>query len=360
MACVAIELAGAPSSPSGEYCLPSCEGGATWNLGFACEDGQAVPCAEASDSSCSVCGCPSNLRCVPEEGCVELLEVGEACAADADCKSANCGDDTKLCRVPLGQPCDETNCDLCFRSEDWSYCSVRCSTDSECPGSLCLFHSLASTSFGQWCFPPCQDACSGECVQDDFGANQACDCSTCGFTMHWPAGTECVHFIQCDGNECYRGPGGSMCSGSCDSDADCDDGFACVDTCTPTSADCDDLCLPVCDGECERGTCAELPSPDGGNVSVCDVLATVGDPCRSDADCRSGFCGGGYCVASANSLPNGAACDSNGDCASGACVNEVCNGGGLIGDACASDADCGVGTCCPSGDAANTCALDCG
>lgn len=277
MVCGAIELPDAPASATGEYCLPSCEDGTSFSAGFACEDGKAVPCAEANDVACRTCGCPENLRCVPEEGCLELLELGETCSGDADCESAHCGDATNLCRVPIGQPCDDTNCDRCFKDEDWSYCSAACSTGNDCPTSECREFEWLGESLGDWCLPPCQDACPGTCIFSEFaGTHTACDCSGCDLTTERPLGSACGAYFECADRECFLGSNGScsgdcgLCSRVCESDADCDAGFACADTCVATSDDCGGRCLPVCgDGACLRGGCLEMPALPDGVVSVC-------------------------------------------------------------------------------------------
>src|SRR4051812_14011885 len=59
------------------------------------------PTCEASSTDCYSCQCPdTGTWCSVGQGCVPLSGVGGPCVDDQSCKSRNCGQYTKTCRVP--------------------------------------------------------------------------------------------------------------------------------------------------------------------------------------------------------------------------------------------------------------------
>ena len=112
-------------------CVEACSGGLGAPGSFACVDGVPTDCALAPDAFCEVCGCPADLRCVAGVGCQPKLGLGDACGYDSACLSNHCSATAGVCRVGVGEPCNDQNCDLCLMATDgWSWCSRNCSSGS--------------------------------------------------------------------------------------------------------------------------------------------------------------------------------------------------------------------------------------
>jgi len=122
---------------------------------YACVNGVSTACLRLDDTHCVACGCGPNLVCT-DTGCAPKRAVGEACRTDLDCISDNCSSKIGTCRVPVGQPCNQTNCDLCRINADtaYQYCSRACVNSSSCRGGVCI---------NETCFPMCDASCPGEC-----------------------------------------------------------------------------------------------------------------------------------------------------------------------------------------------------
>jgi hypothetical protein len=368
--------------PAGEQaCVPIC-GGAYGS--YACVGGLSTACTQVPDDThCIVCGCPENLRCEPGAGCMPKSEVGGNCLKDEDCRTGNCSTFAGVCRVPVGQPCDESNCDRCLTAPNgWSFCSRECDSQNDCNGGQCIGHG--SNGFFT-CRPSCSSfadpTCPGSnnCEFPSGGNELFCDCESggdcpivapmrtlgqnCNLDSECASGS-CVARLECGGpfgDECVdRG----LCSQSCDSDADCGGGACVAVPCVDGQAgECGFMCLPRCGGElyCDAyQTCTALAGVSGSNQLVCDVRIGDGLRCADNASCQSGNCVNRMC-APTGGLGNGEVCGQNGDCRSHSCISGHCRGGGLLGDACSIPADCAAGTCCPapSGSGAGTCASSC-
>jgi hypothetical protein len=335
-----------PGPSGGSICAPPCEQDESGI--FACVGGQVTFCSQLAGKHCETCGCPSDLRCDPDQGCVPKSDVGGPCRKDDDCQTRNCSTFAHVCRVAVGAACTTENCDTCRTSDPaklpwtYSYCSRDCSDDRECHGGVCL-------SFGDgWrtCYGTCQDAtpgpgnCPNACraTQSRTWAVLYCDCPSC-FTSFAPRpdGTSCHFDSQCAGGKCLRVSDCSYsmcdatygrCARSCDASTPCSSGFECIDLPCPVNSDpssCGMRCLPTCDGTCSGGTCRPLPSTRGDAVMVCDIRSADGSACKRDGDCQSGRCAASVC-APASGAPNGWRCAKHADCASGSCVNGACQG----------------------------------
>lgn len=331
----------------------------------ACIDGVPTACSEVS-GHCEACGCSTSERCDPSGECLPLSDEGGPCRADSDCRTANCGMYTGVCRTPLGSPCDITNCDLCLTSDDWSYCSRECGGQYGCGSDPCLGDVYEDFFY---CRPRCDTlpdpSCPGSCGAAD--GEYYCDAGS-HLVPPRPLGSICQTPANCESGSCYlteicyefigcnTTPG--YCTMTCTSDDECGTGLACVDV--PCAADEPHLCGPMCLRTCE----SELPSPweepceteddvcrprqrvaDGSAVRVCDVKRPNDHYCQYDASCVSGRCESNVCVA-AGGVANGDSCVDHVDCLSGVCSSGSCRGTALIGDPCVEPADCAAGTCC--------------
>ena len=316
--------------------LSSC---ADRRLGFTCIDGLPAVCTLADESHCRDCGCPSNLRCEAEVGCLPLLALGEPCSVDGDCTTSHCSEVSHVCRVPVGQPCTAENCDRCLVAGDWSYCSRYCGLlGGDCNNDLCLtYHGVAT------CSPRCSGvtdpSCPGACrsVQSLLGYTEYyCDCEGYCETVEPPReiGQLCESDEQCATGECVTLPRecdpvcgyAGWCTQSCATAADCGPGVECVRS-VCAEGECS-FCAPTCaDGwDCPEGICNTMASVDGDLVSACDPRRSDGYLCVEDAHCFSGSCIDQRC-APAGGLANGATCTSPTECASGSCVASTCRGG---------------------------------
>ena len=248
-------------APNGLHrCVPECSDRNVWSDStdltqrYTCLDGVSTACSLLDGTHCEVCGCGPGLQCNPRVGCEPKHAVGEPCIADSDCKSDNCSPVARVCRVPVGHPCDETNCDRCFStaSANFQYCSRECSGDFECNGGACV---------GSACSPRCggfRDAfCPGSChsFMDDLDNTQYyCTCDTaqpCEIVADF-----CREDHECVSNKCVSNscawPSSVLNGGTCTSRSECQS------------------------ANCRSGRCR-------GN-------ALLGDSCSSSVDCSVGTC----------------------------------------------------------------------
>lgn len=278
-------------------CKPRCLS-LTSTTGFNCS--VAVPCT-SPDASCERCGCPAAEMCILNR-CIVPAQLGEPCAADPDCVTGNCSAVARVCRVALGDFCDETNCDRCMVLEDWSSCSRSCSGFIDCgPNSECRGFE---PNF--YCYERCSDrTCPTEC-------DEICDCPECEIRQPaGPAGQPCQQDQQCASGMCFGAPFGGVgqgtCADACAADGSCAAGFQCLDQ----------RCLPTCE---------------------------AGEVCRFNlATIQPLMCTNGVCDPR---LANGGACTIDQECQSVHCMDGECRGASAIGESCASDGDCVEGFCC--------------
>ena len=111
---------------------------------YACVDGHPVSCAALDETSCTICGCPDNLRCEHNVGCGGKRGLDEECLEDGDCNSNNCDFYAHVCRVPVGTACTASSQGIARKKG--TFCSRSCGSIFDCDGGACLF---------QECRPPC-------------------------------------------------------------------------------------------------------------------------------------------------------------------------------------------------------------
>jgi len=347
---------------AGRRCMDGCPVLPLQNS-YTCIDDVPTACSIAGEGHCADCGCPSSLRCVAGQ-CIEKVAIGEDCRFDSDCKSDNCSGFAGVCRQPIGAPCTISECDVCIKTPNSTYCSRECEFGTQCGGGACM-----GRGDHYYCHLPCGSGCPGVCLNaPGFSPGSTvsyCDCDSADgcslFEDEHPLGAPCRSDGICKSGHCelvatgedpnYGTSYEGICSKPCTASSECGDGFSCAAVGTPH-------CLPHCESYCPVGECLELPTADGNATKVCWAKHGVGGFCADASDCQAGNCIKGVC-ASAGPQPNGSSCAASSDCLSNACQSGVCRGNGLQGDPCKIPADCSVGTCCTTGAQASTCALSC-
>jgi MYXO-CTERM domain-containing protein len=285
---------------SAQYCTKGCIG----NTNGEC------PNPFLCRPSTAVAGASRACLAVPDEF---VTQVGNPCEEASQCGSAR-----GICQPPTALPSTGTA---------WvgGYCQQSCvagATPTVCPtGSVCAdlgdndrcFKSCDAVSGGcregYTCAPLAQgSACIPRCYADadcNAGGGNAYVCRVCdgvclqnedssrGVGAPCDANTACGPGLACT----YLGtnPQG-ICSRSCSSVCDCPAGSACL------TVGADQLCMRNCAGS----TCAEpLQCNPLGNTYACQP------PCRTNADCPSGFlCGAEGCY---SNQPTDGGCSLCGD-----------------------------------------------
>jgi hypothetical protein len=338
-------------------CLPTCTQDVDGQ--YVCNQGASFACGHADPLRCDVCGCPSSQLCLAGTGCVAKASVGDPCSQDSDCNTANCSPVQGICRTPVGEACTASNCDLCFTSGSFSYCSRACNSDAVCNGDFCIGYTNSST-----CNPKCTAACPGQCQYTSDFVDYYCAADFTVAVAPGAYGYPCGGSPACATGTCYSAGTLDVCSQACATNSDCGAGFACADLpCAQADAGTSTcpVCLAACStdaGACRVGTCSSVPSTDGTSSMMCDVRSLAGSTCSQDADCTTERCVANRCV-STGGAANGQTCQSSGDCVSNNCVGGECKGTSLIGGSCSTSLDCTVGTCCSSEASAGTCENGC-
>jgi hypothetical protein len=162
-------------------CVEACFGGQV-PRGYACIDRVPTDCAVAPDTFCEACLCPTGQRCEPGVGCGPKFGLGQACGEGQDCESNNCSGSAGVCRVALGDPCTDQNCDLCLMATDgWSYCSTNACSGRCNDRGVCLDVGTARMCWPD-CSGPTDTRCRGSCEEyrDSFDSlnpvKYFCDC----------------------------------------------------------------------------------------------------------------------------------------------------------------------------------------
>ncbi|MEZ4334056.1 MAG: hypothetical protein R3F35_20080 [Myxococcota bacterium] len=288
------------------------------------------------------------IPCLEVDGTGYCSGVQDRCLTDAGCRSpARCQGGFCLAgRQPVGMGCltnDHCESDAC----NFGYCvegvnpnGSPCTTDSACASGDCRFGLCVEVSCGNGeCTAPAES-----CYSTGPLSCQA-DCGAC------PNGAPCALNADCASGICNFG----FCIGACQ-------GIGVP--CTTVEACCSGTCdVGICTGYCGDGSCSiPLETCGSGNFNglVCQLdcgKCPNGAPCDANADCASGICNFGFCIA--DEQPAGVPCTTDAACISGNCAgfciqscgDGSCDGTETCGSAnplsCSSDCGlCSLGTPC--------------
>lgn len=192
--------------------------------------------------------------CLPADGVgqgrAKAGEVGAACAGDSECE-----DNGAVCLSNLPSGYCSVNCDSggcptdshCEQLGDSSFCYRNCDDSRECrPGYQCSSDGLSAPS----CVPE-----DGRVVKNPNGRDDGepcvsginCKGGVCvrdgeGFPEGYCTTLFCDDDNECNGGVCVTGSSNNACRSECGADADCREGYRCVD------ADRRGYCMPETSG----------------------------------------------------------------------------------------------------------------
>ena len=315
-----VEVAGAGSCLSSadcldnELCIPQDNGSNRCTPSEPPpECGADLPCEE-----------PAKVCDLDENKCIGIA----TCQGDIDCLgNETCNPDTNQCEVlpepaacGVDEPCEAED-EICDLEDAKCIVVATCNSDADCLGN-----ESCDPETNQCVVIPPPAACSETDPCEEEGT--VCDVES----------GECITVAQCQGDA------------DCEGNEECNTDTNRCQTRSDSRPDGD--CLENADG-CEAGeTCAAEADENGNIVGVC-VIATSGTACESDADCRDGTeCNRAEneCMALSEDPPDsdcfdgGESCEAGETCAfdgeRGVCVVAT------TGNDCESDADCRDNTEC--------------
>jgi hypothetical protein len=267
----------------GAYPSVSCNGGT---------DQLQPQCATTCDTNAQ---CDTNAFC-DNRTCKPKKVDGEACAENAQCAGGHC--QNGFC-CATGDCCQSAaNCSPAIYGTP-STCGSPSTcqgtrVDPVCTANMCKLGTVAT---------PDDTACSGEA--NNCGYYDAVFCTGAANQVAPSCPTSCAGSSACDdGANCT----GSVCvpnqgaGGACTTSAQCTSGLTCVDGV---------CCNSTCTGTCKACNI-------GGNLGVCQNLASGGDPAN---ECGAVSCTGYYfgfdaktCYQRADVSGQSATCDGDGTC----------------------------------------------
>lgn len=301
----------------GGSCAPcevdeSCESGDDCSTGFCSAGSQ---CAQPSCEDGALNGAETGEDCGGEicRALNLLCDNDEACAEDGDCKTGFCHGGT--CRSPS---CDDEVLNQGETAVDCGgpVCRLNTSPLGTCSnGKACDVHEDCTSLYcgnGVCAKPTCEDGAKN---QDETG--QDCGGPTCRLEPNGrcPDAAGCLVHEDCGSGFCSPG---KLCSpAGCgnsnkdpnETDVDCGgDGCRATKPCAlglscVIHADC-------ASGSCKSGKC---------------VAATCSDGIKNQGE-TAVDCGGPTCSAAGKTCPNATACEVNADCTDGFCSNKLCSG----------------------------------
>ncbi|GMV42416.1 MAG: hypothetical protein AMXMBFR64_41320 [Myxococcales bacterium] len=276
--------------------------------GTACDHGECVPAACASDADCPGGGAPfcTSAKTVAEAHCVSHACVVDdgPCPAGTKCVGGACEIPCKKqadCKAP-GTFCKDGLCR-----------AAACSSDADCPGGLRCAGAGSPAAACVECLSASD--CPGGC-QEGLVRAAVCDGGVCGLAQPVDCGADrvcvgegvcgrpCGPALPCPpGQQCWHlGPGLDLCL-ECTSDAGCPGGGApfCDGNRVATSRCVEQICSTVVIDDCTKAEFVCHPDqvacvpPACFSDAACDTpLVCIGDPpdsvcgeCRTDADCKA-------------------------------------------------------------------------
>ncbi|HTA18021.1 MAG TPA: hypothetical protein VK989_01945, partial [Polyangia bacterium] len=309
--------------------------------------GQETADAMGADAGPETADATAEQSSAPQNACAQFdLRFTGAGASPYDCPTIDCDcPDFLVSPVAVARGCVQSvDCAAaCASGEMWLICALDgCASDRDCDDDApdCVDGLCSARPYVP---PKCASdlECPGgkRCV-----ATQADGSRTCVETATNDRGP-CNQDADCPAGHCALPSAGilGVCStganfADCFTDANCASGLHCknVEIDMPgTCSDGSDHAPCERDGDCRVGRCL---------ASSC-TFGALGDDCRENADCQSGFCAGGRsCTTGAVD----AACAQDADCASGRCANDGTIAACTIGapsSKCVDDHDCVSGAC---------------
>ena len=339
------------------HCIAPQTNGASCTAGSQCSSGSCVDgvcCESACGNLCNAC---ASAKTGAADGLCRPVTAGtdpdSECAADpiASCAHDGTCDGAGACRLyPAGTGCTNESCTgstdtrprvcdgagTCLAATTASCapyvcgatsCATTCTADTDCTtgyfcsAGVCTAQETNGTACGG--ASACQ---SGFCV-DGVCCENACTgaCMTCGGVGTLGQCTPAVSGTDVR-NDCTADP-----TTSCGHDGFCDGAGACRKWAAGTAcgvaacASATLLPVPACDG---AGICAAGAPTSCGTYQCSATGASCKTSCTSDADCNSGFCSAGVCIANNSVTPVNLA--GNGDAEYNATTGWSTNGGGTL------------------------------
>ncbi len=265
------------------------------SLGGRCYGGTAPECRSGT---CTGGTCPR--RCREQGGPGELCDVDADCRTGNFCQALGSGTGVGTCAA-LGT--SGAICTTQAQCADGLYCSglQRCaefaSEGESCLQAACAPGLWCSTAAGTVCIARAQadGACTAD-AQCEQGLWCAPESGTCQPAVTRAEGVSCTRARECgEPFTCLEGADGGACGprrqdgSTCSSDRDCTVLSRCIDaTCTPLPRT-GEPCTP---GGCLHGTC-ELTEGEW----LCKGQGGPNAACTADAECASGRCVAGACLA---------------------------------------------------------------
>ena len=342
-----------PPCADGATCALSADCSSSVCLDGTCRDPSCTDGEQNNDETDVDCGGPNSCpRCPQDANCIDGLDcLSGVCVAGA-CAPPRCDDGVKNgaeTDVDCGGPrCGACDADSACASQSGGVTDCGCRFASDCNSGVCAPDSSTCAA------PSCTD---GRQNGDETGVDCGGSCSTACLV-----GDGCASDDDCAGDDVCR-------AGMCRPDQ-CNDG---VKNGTETDVDCGgDVCAPCGTvKDCSTESCGCSSGSDCA-TGVCELSSFT---CVATATCSDGVqnqdetdvdCGG-----SCESCPAQSACTADADCGSGSCVDGACLAGTCdnqtqdgdetgvdcggscapcaAGTECISDADCASRVCTESG-----------
>lgn len=287
--------------PSGMYCAKADGCGGYCTPGAAGTLAVGEDCSADTDCATAYCTDPGDgrQRCLAAcEGDLGLCLAGEVCAARAGVCGGCVDRDLVTGHRGIGEPCaadEECLSAQCLDDEGARYCTRRCEDSSacvdgfHCRGGSCIRGPLEGTGGGCVNNDDCADRicanradglrwCTRFCTTaDDCPSGLSCtvvgSASVCAPDLGL-VGQDCVGNEECASGLCALGtPAGDICTRFCGAGAACSPGFECTRIGDGTSAVCIPASVPSSGGGCAvRSTPRGAASPRG----LVPLLAALG------------------------------------------------------------------------------------
>ncbi len=311
---------------------------------FVCNKDTHICTSEVVGQACSGDGECNSVTYCHAGHCAMLLELGETCDHNNECKNKQCVDGV-CCNTDKCGTCEACNinghgtCDFVSKNNN---------DEGTCEGETqkCDGHGVCLKVPGQSCNDN-NDCLNGSCVDDVCCTKNRCNtceaCNvagsegTCTLVQLGEQGTDCKQSAyRCDGFGACKKIDGE----SCNNPGDCLHGFCADNTCCDTACNSNPSCSGItethyrCDKSDSRGTCVQDTSSCAPYVCGDTSCKTS---CTSNNDCSDNYvCIGEQCVSPRS---NGGSCSDNSHCQSSHCMDGVCCSSSPISTTCSGQGD---------------------